>query len=1348
MIEQPNKLLIEHFDTKTQQSLQINETFNNTLAGYFFPEAKFSLGIVYEQTTPEELQKIAGKTLQFANGDKFYFAARDTGANSRSLRDLIFPVASDAAAYGSIPFTGNLSFSEVENARILVIDDETGENGIGLASEVAKKLVGDCFCKIDTRLHSSLGGEENTAFQFRLGSKAQSNDDVYRIAKGTMSPQDLSEIGSGYDLIIAKSAFKGRKRTENREIEPGEHTLTVGIGIKTHAYYGEHSLGPQFLVNFPKSVRQDILPRLEARLSELYSIASDPIKIARDYLQVTEKRYQYQIKNNTDFWEQLDELSSEEAEAILEMAAAFENQEIIYRLIKQDVHYQLLEHPKIVQVLNDHLQNQYREAATGRFVKFKGALLQPSLDLNQDEFCDPNLPDGAEVIVTRSPLVNSNGVITLTNKHLPALMHLNGVAWMHPVTAAKHLQGDFDGDRVAYALARDFPTLAAEVKEKNLPHNRYADVVKKDKIPYSGSFEEIALSARTNQIGLIANQVMKIIALEMETQMLRYGDKTEYLGNLSKHFQKLMGGDRFTLPQSLEKFRLQIELIAQFSKDSRPVDEKLADVKQLLHDVVSELGTELQIAVDGPKSALRPDRAILDCCRELTNYREVGWLKDYKTADVYRNRPLVSSNYSPIDSLVREVNQQFQQQVLEPRPSHQFRNLFGDVSFSEAQKELAREIKSEYNRLQSYAHQLKAEYREASGPRMTLTSTKGNQLEVISLTQSHHPQTYSLSQLNIRLKENNNPKHQEKYIVLAEVPGESDNRGSPQYRLIGYLSQNSETEHRSLIDRLMDNKDYAELGTLKVEISPGLTAEQVRAAFTQVREYAEEVRSNIPDAERVQIAAALWDISNTRTEQVDYSYKKASAAFAIFAPEISDRLNELQFVSLTVAGVQTASNQHGERVFTGETLPIEVGFETNPNDPNHNKRLLKVEGKVLGHFSSESAQLPVGTKAMAAVFTPPGAGITATLEDGSTLRIGVLKNYDYALSDFQGVSANLEIGFKSPPKHWQKPIPVALLDGKILGEIKDKPTLELLKQEGLLKEGAIISVTLRRDRSSIANIEIDPTTVEYPQVINQDKAYKTESRSDRLLPTLLAREDYEWEVSPGEFVEKPTIRLAVDNRSYQKLETYFSKRGISIAKATNHYDIQLEHQLGYDVVRIPTENLPTAVSEKLLSRFGTSLDAHWECGEETSPRNGSYYQKLEEIARSPERVERISELQACQSQQRDSSGRNVSSRCIREPWEKQMLTEALLCLKTSLILSDEKVQVASFKQKKYLVILDVDRDTLSIVNKQDRQEIIYQAKRGEVAVINQFSDEEKKSFLASTSELKFSKIPKKQLELD
>jgi hypothetical protein len=95
-----------------------------------------------------------------------------------------------------------------------------------------------------------------------------------------------------------------------------------------------------------------------------------------------------------------------------------------------------------------------------------------------------------------------------------------------------------------------------------------------------------------------------------------------------------------------------------------------------------------------------------------------------------------------------------------------------------------------------------------------------------------------------------------------------------------------------------------------------------------------------------------------------------------------------------------------------------------------------------------------------------------------------------------------------------------------------------------------------------------------------------------------------------------------------------------------------------------------------------------------------------------------------------------------------MLTDALSCLKTSLISSDEKVKVASFSKEKYLVILDVNRDTLSIVNKQDRQEIIYQAKRGEVAVINQFTEGEQESFLSSVSQKERGKLQRQQLELE
>jgi hypothetical protein len=117
------------------------------------------------------------------------------------------------------------------------------------------------------------------------------------------------------------------------------------------------------------------------------------------------------------------------------------------------------------------------------------------------------------------------------------------------------------------------------------------------------------------------------------------------------------------------------------------------------------------------------------------------------------------------------------------------------------------------------------------------------------------------------------------------------------------------------------------------------------------------------------------------------------------------------------------------------------------------------------------------------------------------------------------------------------------------------------------------------------------------------------------------------------------------------------------------------------------------------------------------------------------------ELQASQSL-------NVPKGCARESWEKQMLNDALLCLKTSLISSDEKVKVASFSKEKYLVILDVNRDTLSIVNKQDRQEIIYQAKRGEVTVINQFTEGEQESFLSSVSQKERGKLQRQQLELE
>jgi hypothetical protein len=123
--------------------------------------------------------------------------------------------------------------------------------------------------------------------------------------------------------------------------------------------------------------------------------------------------------------------------------------------------------------------------------------------LGKDEISVPFFNEGEEVIVTRSPLINSNGVITLKNKHFPEM--LDGCVYIHPKTAMDHMQCDFDGDLLAFATSKEFLKLAAEVKKRNLPENRYPDIVKKVKVPYQGTFAEIAVSAMENKIGIIAN---------------------------------------------------------------------------------------------------------------------------------------------------------------------------------------------------------------------------------------------------------------------------------------------------------------------------------------------------------------------------------------------------------------------------------------------------------------------------------------------------------------------------------------------------------------------------------------------------------------------------------------------------------------------------------------------------------------------------------------------------------------------------------------------------------------------------------------------------------------------------
>ena len=411
-------LKTQHFNTLTRQNLDIQESIKNSLAEYLFPNTEFAIGSIYQDITiPEHLDKYQDKTLQFTSGERMYFG-------NDQVRELLYPNLSDGSAYGSLVFTPCQSFEEI-NARVLIVDDETGANGGIMPPETAKEIVGDCYGRISSEIAEKLTGVDNTPFQFRLGIKPQEENSVYRIAKGTLAPAKLDNLSgshiinqrspngkliakTSYDLVIPTSSFKGRK--EGYEpIQPGEYNLKVGIGIKTLAQYGEQSLGTQVLVNYPKAVQSEILPELEKKAEKLAENQSSPQQLAQHYIELYEKRKkamrvgELDDQNfNYDQLEGLDQIIDEAFGEDAEVENTAEQDWTLYRLLKPDIQGKITDHPKIVDGLNKFVRKRWVEIATGRAIKFQAGLAQPSLKLKEDEICIPHIPPGKEVIVTRS----------------------------------------------------------------------------------------------------------------------------------------------------------------------------------------------------------------------------------------------------------------------------------------------------------------------------------------------------------------------------------------------------------------------------------------------------------------------------------------------------------------------------------------------------------------------------------------------------------------------------------------------------------------------------------------------------------------------------------------------------------------------------------------------------------------------------------------------------------------------------------------------------------------------------------------------------------------------------------
>jgi hypothetical protein len=750
---------------------------------------------------------------------------------------------------------------------------------------------------------------------------------------------------------------------------------------------------------------------------------------------------------------------------------------LLYSLVKADFanYCQLLEHPKIVAELQEFARKEWVEIATGRSIKFTSGLAQPSLELGKDEISIPFLEEGEEVIVTRSPLINSNGVVTLTNRHLPEM--LDGCVYIHPKTAMDNMQCDFDGDLLAFAPSKEFPHLAAEVKERNLPENRYPDIVKKAKVPYQGTFAEIAVSAMENKIGIIANEIQKNMALQCEICAMPQAEKFNYLQKVSAHFSFLVKRYEQEKLEIPEKILQQIYPIALLGNNYQ-VEQKLQLVKKLFKDCVAELGNELQVAADGAKSALRPDDSIIQYCQAITGYKEVEWLADKKNKEAFTNRGMKTNGYSPIDLMIKQTNQIFEEKQLVARPIEQFKKLYSGVEFTNKQKEKAQQIKTEYNSHIKNRIQLEDKQKIESGPYLVITSpSTGKQLEVTNLIKfnaAKNSDFWKAAELSIKVGVRN-PTDKMPHTLFAQGKFMASD-GKEVDIPIGTISMKSMKEY--------DIQPGISIQQGKAEFYFGVSDGMVDALKQQTREYVELVREQIPLEEKTQLAAAIHDISHTGESKNYSGLKKAGVAFSVFGEYAQAQLEKLQFTEMRVVGTQF--NECAGRDFVGEKVAVKFEDGINPREPTKTARWVTVEGKKLGIIDARSPHLLSGCEAIASITSSPSnsAIITSLKNSENKLQIDRVNQYAFANHKWQGeqTSITFDVQQTNPRK---TPVVFAKIGNQVLG-VLNKQSVDFLTQQlaskGRSIQGLTIAGMVNKAPPSYADIVIDPGSVKFSDI--------------------------------------------------------------------------------------------------------------------------------------------------------------------------------------------------------------------------------------------------------------------------
>ncbi|MFW9264477.1 hypothetical protein [Nostoc sp. CALU 546] len=453
-------LEFKHFDTRLNQWIHddgdkknpdsiLTEKIDNTLLESYFPNKEFSFGHIDEYSKPEDLQNHPeGHIILLSSKTRLLYGSPEC----LEVIEKLCPDRKDRGAYGSI-FLGACKNSINERLNILVVDDNTGENGGFIKDQDAFKLVGDCYGQISNEAYVKLTKKKEhedksyRVIQHRFGWREGDGEDTkYRFGKGTLRPFKLEELSwqentPKIDLIIPISSFKGTDKdnpngASKPQIQPGLYQQKVWLGEKSQSERGQTAIS-QLLASFPQGIK-DFAEELEAQAQKLAENQDDPRIVAQLYCERYEKRKAFTESQKASLKKQITLASADGSlakqlelvtsnDANGEYEATDENNEspkddlLMYKLIKADLvggHNQLLETEKVKQELSKFVQSEWRDIALGRTLTFDRGMIIPSKELTNGEICVSWMDEKEKVLNFRSPFLNSNGLCVSTNKHV------------------------------------------------------------------------------------------------------------------------------------------------------------------------------------------------------------------------------------------------------------------------------------------------------------------------------------------------------------------------------------------------------------------------------------------------------------------------------------------------------------------------------------------------------------------------------------------------------------------------------------------------------------------------------------------------------------------------------------------------------------------------------------------------------------------------------------------------------------------------------------------------------------------------------------------------------------------